>query len=218
MTTAHTIHNHQDQGALRRGAPSFDFLPRSRYLTEVELRRLLAAVERYGFRRTRPKHRMLFLLLVNFGPRISEALALRVRDVDLTMGAVTFPTLKRRRPVIRTLPLPPVLYLELEAYIRGQRLGTDDLLFPHLRKGYAWVVLKRCLRRAGLSTHYSLKELRHSAGTRIADKTRDSVLVRDVLGHASISTSNIYLHTVHLREKLLSVPALTVGWEEEQRG
>lgn len=200
-------------------------LPRARYLTEPELRRLLAAVDRVVWPQHRAKYRTLFLLLVNFGPRIAEALAVRVGDVDLWQpavdggtvppGAITFPTLKRwkalpdgrrvRVRLSRTLPLTPPLALELALYVQVEGLRPDDPLFPGTRGKYVWEVFKRALHRAGLPRHHRLHDLRHSAATLLAEKTRDPMLVRDVLGHASIATSNIYLHTVNLREKLLAV-------------
>lgn len=191
-------------------------LPRARYLVARELARLLAAVDRVVWPQNRARFRTLFLLLVNLGPRIAEALAVRAADVDLDAGAITFPTLKRwkklpdgtrvRIPLTRTLPLPPALRAELELYVRVEGLGPDDRLFPRTRPKYVWEVFKRALHAAGLSRHYRLHDLRHSAGTYLADQTRDPMLVRDVLGHASIATSNIYLHTVAMREKLLAVP------------
>lgn len=203
-------------------------LPRSRYLTEPELRRLLAAVDRVVLPQNRGKFRTLFLLLVNFGPRIKEALAVRAADVDLhrdqegrLVGNITFPTLKRWRElddgmrirlhVPRTLPLHEAVAQELKAYISSRGVRPGDLLFPRPGRKKVWEVFKRALHEAGLSRHYCLHDLRHSAGTRLADKTRDPMLVRDVLGHASLATSNIYLHTVQMREKLLAVPPLLPG-------
>lgn len=183
-------------------------LPRSRYLMEAELRRILGAVEKVTRPEARSKFRVLFLILVNLGPRISEALAVRAADVDLEGGTITFPTLKRRRPMSRTLPLPAAVARELEVYLHVQGLGPDDRLFPRTRGKYVWEVFKRCLHEVRLPRQYRLHDLRHSAGTYLADKTRDPMLVRDVLGHASLTTSNIYLHTVQLREKLQAVPPI----------
>lgn len=183
-------------------------LPRSRYMVEAELQRVLAAVEKVCLPETRAKFRCLFLLLINFGPRISEALAVLRRDVDLVNRSITFPTLKRRRPTTRTLPLPEALVRELEVYVQIQGFRPEDRIFPRTRGKYVWEVFKRCLHEVGLPRHFRLHDLRHSAGTRLADKTRDPMLVRDVLGHASLVTSNIYLHTVQLHEKLLAVPPI----------
>lgn len=183
-------------------------LPRSRYLVEVELQRVLGAVERVTRPEARSKFRCLFLILVNLGPRISEALAVRAADVDLVSGTITFPTLKRPRPTSRTLPLPEKVTRELELYLQVHAFRPEDRIFPRTRGKYVWEVFKRCLHEAGLPRQYRLHDLRHSAGTYLADKTRDPMLVRDVLGHASLTTSNIYLHTVEMREKLRRVPPI----------
>ena len=191
-------------------------LPRARYLVARELGRLLAAVERVVWPQHRAKYRTLFLLLANLGPRISELLAVRVAAVDLGLGAITLPTLKRWRtlpdgrreriPLSRTLALSPELVAELDLYLRVEGLGPADPLFPRTRPKYVWEVFKRALHVAGLPRQHRLHDLRHSAATYLAEQTRDPMLVRDVLGHASIATSNIYLHTVNMREKLLAVP------------
>lgn len=214
-------------------------LPRTRYMTESEIRRLLAAVKCVTKPWTRRRYQVLFLLLANFGPRISEALSVRAGDVETRRddegrlgGTITFPTLKRWRTLptgekarvwmTRSLPLSSELAGELARYIAVERLRPSDYLFGtrsmNRWRKYTWTVFKRALVAAGLSRHYRLHDLRHSAGTYLADKTRDPALVRDVLGHASIATSNVYIHTINLREKLLAVPTILPGTDGQPEG
>ena len=109
----------------------------------------------------------------------------------------------------RLVPLYPGIVERLRAYIRDARpalaarakrgrRGTAALFpnargRPMTRQGY-WGVLRRCAVRAGITTHLSPHTLRHSFATHLLRGGAPLRHVQELLGHASISTTQIYTH------------------------
>jgi len=90
-----------------------------KYLNAAERQRFIEAAQR-----ARPKIRQFCLTLGYSGGRISEVLALTPASIDIESGAVSIQTLKRRkRGVIRQVPLPPDVLDELESVLK-LREGT----------------------------------------------------------------------------------------------
>lgn len=185
-----------------------------RVLTGDEIEAVLIQAARYGLPETRARWRALLLVLLNYGLRISEALAVRWDEVDWDRREITFHVLKRwkrakdgtrrRQDVQSTEPLYPVVETALLA-CRGA--GSTGRIWPINRRS-AWRAFDLMCRRAGVP-HYRVHDLRHTRATQIAEVSRDPFLVRDMLRHASVATSNVYVHRVNFRERMLQVP--TVG-------
>ena len=109
----------------------------------------------------------------------------------------------------RLVPLYPGIVDRLRAYLRDARpvlaarakrgRGGPPALFPNARgramtrQGY-WLVLKRCAARAGITTHLSPHTLRHSFATHLLRGGAPLRHVQELLGHASIATTQIYTH------------------------
>ena len=131
-------------------------------------------------------HRMLITFLWMTGVRVSEALAVRVRDLDFANFTARIRWLKSRRWNERVIPIHPDLAAVLRFYAAAMR--ADDLLFP-ISRVRAFQVCKRWL---GVSPH----KLRHSfavhylrSGGRIED-------LRRLLGHSSLRVTMVYLRIV----------------------
>ena len=106
----------------------------------------------------------------------------------------------------RLVPLYPSIVERLTAYLRHARpvlaaraKRGAAALFPNARgrpmtrQGF-WLVLKRCSARAGIETHVSPHTLRHSFATHLLRGGAPLRHVQELLGHASISTTQIYTH------------------------
>jgi len=76
-----------------------------------------------------------------------------------------------------------------------------------LTKNAAQVAVKRHLTRAGL-WRASAHKLRHTFGTRLAEAGVDLLVIKDLLGHATVATTQIYAHVAqqHLREAIEKLP------------
>ncbi|WP_301482978.1 site-specific tyrosine recombinase XerD [Intrasporangium sp.] len=156
------------------------------------------------------RDRALLELLYGAGARISEAVGLDVDDLDLEVRAVR---LVGKGAKERVVPIGRYAAESLGAYLTRARpaLSAAGRAGPALflgRRGArlsrqsAWLVLQAVAGRAGLREHVSPHTLRHSFATHLLDGGADVRVVQELLGHASVTTTQIYtMVSVHrLRE------------------
>jgi integrase/recombinase XerD len=156
------------------------------------------------------RNRALLELLYSTGARISEAVGLDVDDIDTAARSVL---LRGKGGKQRLVPVGRPAIDALNAYyVRGRpelaRRGRGTpAIFLNARGGRlsrqsAWQVLQDAADRAGITTAVSPHTLRHSFATHLLDGGADVRVVQELLGHASVTTTQIYtLVTVHaLRE------------------
>jgi len=163
----------------------------------------------------------LLELLYGTGIRISEAVGLDVDDVERLVR-----TEAERAPGLRVLgkggkerivPVGSYARAALDAYlVRGRPVltahgrGTPALFVntrgARLSRQSAWAVLRSVAEKAGITTDVSPHTLRHSYATHLLDGGADVRVVQELLGHASVTTTQIYtLVTIeHLREVFLT--------------
>ena len=156
------------------------------------------------------RNRALLELLYSTGSRISEAVGLDVDDIDTQARSVL---LCGKGGKQRLVPVGRPAVAALEAYlVRGRpelaRRGRGTpAIFLNVRGGRlsrqsAWQVLQDAAERAGIKSGVSPHMLRHSFATHLLEGGADVRVVQELLGHASVTTTQIYtLVTVHaLRE------------------
>jgi len=172
-------------------------LPKAIPLADVE--RLLAAAASPGTALAL-RDRALLELLYGTGARISEAVGLAVDDLDREAGAVV---LHGKGGRTRLVPVGSYALRAVEDYLVRARpglvaagRGSPALLLnarggPLTRQG-AWGVLRAAARRAGLTAAVSPHTLRHSFATHLLDGGADVRVVQELLGHASVATTQVY--------------------------
>ncbi len=156
------------------------------------------------------RNRALLELLYSTGARISEAVGLDVDDVDTEARSVL---LRGKGGKQRLVPIGRPAIGALDAYlVRGRpelaRRGRGQpAIFLNSRGGRlsrqsAWQVLQDAAERGGVTSAVSPHTLRHSFATHLLDGGADVRVVQELLGHASVTTTQIYtMVTVHaLRE------------------
>jgi integrase/recombinase XerD len=156
------------------------------------------------------RNRALLELLYSTGSRISEAVGLDIDDIDTQARSVL---LSGKGGKQRLVPVGRPAVQALEAYlVRGRpelaRRGRGTpAIFLNVRGGRlsrqsAWQVLQDAAERAGIKSGVSPHMLRHSFATHLLEGGADVRVVQELLGHASVTTTQIYtLVTVHaLRE------------------
>ena len=172
-------------------------LPKAIGVAEVE--RLLAAAS-VGDGPAALRDRALLEVLYGTGARISEAVGLDIDDVDAVGGVVR---LFGKGSKERIVPLGSYAVRALDAYlVRGRPVlaaagrGTPAIFLnrhgQRLSRQSAWSVLRTCAERAGLTGHLSPHTLRHSFATHLLDGGADVRVVQELLGHASVTTTQIY--------------------------
>jgi integrase/recombinase XerD len=185
-------------------------LPKAISVDQVEA--LLAAAA-LGDTPTSIRDRALLEVLYGCGARISEAVGLDVDDLDLDAGAVR---LHGKGSKQRVVPLGSFAREAVSAYlVRGRPVfaargvGTPAVFLNsrggRLSRQSAWTVLRAAAERAGLGGSVSPHTLRHSFATHLLDGGADVRTVQELLGHASVTTTQIY--TLVTAEKLREVYA-----------
>jgi integrase/recombinase XerD len=137
------------------------------------------------------------------GVRVSELTSLKARDVDLEEGFATVygkGSKERLVPVGRPAVNAIRVYLrELRpALERGAGKGSGALFLnasgaPLSRMG-VWKILRKHVHRAGIERRVTPHTLRHSFATHLLEGGADLASVQEMLGHADISTTQIYTH------------------------
>ena len=172
-------------------------LPKAIPVAEVE--RLLEAAS-VGDTPASLRDRALLEVLYGVGARISEAVGLDVDDMDVDEGAVR---LRGKGSKERLVPLGSYAADAVGAYlVRGRpALATRGrgtaALFLNTRGGRlsrqsAWTVIQHAAERADLTSHVSPHTLRHSFATHLLEGGADVRVVQELLGHASVTTTQIY--------------------------
>ncbi|MBK8469483.1 MAG: site-specific tyrosine recombinase XerD [Actinomycetales bacterium] len=172
-------------------------LPKAISVDDVE--RLLAAAS-LGDTPVSLRDRALLEVLYGAGARISEAIGLDIDDVDLESGTVRLfgkGSKERLVPLGRYAREAVVAYLVRgRPTLAGRGRGTPALFLgqrgARLSRQTAWAQLQEAGVRAGLSAHISPHTLRHSFATHLLDGGADVRVVQELLGHASVTTTQIY--------------------------
>lgn len=173
----------------------------------LPLERVIASLEEIeGSEELNRRDRALLEFLYATGARVSEAAAVNVEDLDLGGEAVR---LKGKGGKERIVPLGREAVAALRAYLQGARerlLGRasapgERALFLSARGRRLTVrgIRDIVARRAGSHPH----ALRHSFATHLLDRGADLRAVQELLGHARLSTTQVYTHVT--RERLQAV-------------
>jgi site-specific recombinase XerD len=158
-------------------------------LSADEVARLLRAVRH-------SKHRAVLVTIYAAGLRISEALALKLSDIDSERMVIHVRQGKGRKD--RTVMLSPQLLTLLRDYARQFR--PREWLFPGRIAGqplHASAVQRACAQArmaAGLGKHATVHTLRHSFATHLLEAGTDLRLIQTLLGHQSLKTTALYTH------------------------
>jgi len=146
------------------------------------------------------QHRLIILTGLFLGLRVSEITHLDVADVDCDRGTVLVRHGKGDRD--RQVPMPHRLWEGLRAWIGERKAGY---LFPSPRGGgrlssrSVQRLIKRAAGRAGIAgvdvpRKITPHKLRHTYATRLLDTGANIREVQELLGHASVATTEIYCH------------------------
>jgi integrase/recombinase XerD len=149
------------------------------------------------------RDRALLEVLYGTGARISEAIGLDIDDIDLDEGTVL---LRGKGSKERIVPVGSFAREAVQAYVVRARPElvaastgptTGGAMFLNARGGRlsrqsAWAVIVKAAERAGVTTEVSPHTLRHSYATHLLEGGADVRVVQELLGHASVTTTQVY--------------------------
>ena len=197
----------EDDPSLRlKGPRTGRHLPTT--LSEIDVDALLAAPG--GDTALARRDATMLEVLYATGLRVSELVGLSWSQVNLVVGVVRIVGKGNKE---RLVPLGDVAREKLDEYLKFTRQvilhgRVSDALFPTARGGAMtrqafWHLIKRYALKAGLRSELSPHTLRHAFATHLLNHGADLRVVQLLLGHADISTTQIYTHLALERLKAL---------------
>ena len=142
------------------------------------------------------KHRIVLTLIYSAGLRGQEAINLKISDIDFERMTIHIRQSKYKKD--RIVPLSNYMAQGLKKYLAAE--NPHIWLFngkePDGRysvKGLSWV-MRESLKKTTIRKQVNLHSLRHSYATHLLEEGVNIVTLKDLLGHADISTTMIYLH------------------------
>ncbi len=151
------------------------------------------------------RDRAMLETLYATGLRVSELVHLKLPDLHLEMGLIQTIGKGDRE---RIIPIGDVAKDWLNRYLKTTRLAllkkrpntSSVFLNAHgrqLTRQAVWQMLKKYVNAAGIKHHVTPHTLRHSFATHLLENGADLRVVQELLGHADISTTQIYTHISH---------------------
>jgi len=176
-------------------------------LTIAEVDRLMEA-PRSGASPKNLRDVALLNILYETGMRVTEVVSIQLDDMNLRQGLLSSPT---RQGEDREIPLEePTKQLLTEYLAEGRPLlaknnGERALFLNHrgekLTRQGLWLIIKGYAKQAGLNTEVTPHTLRHSFAVHRLSKGSSLEDIRHLLGHANISTTQIYTQMEHSEEE-----------------
>ncbi len=191
--TVRTVRTARVRGA--RPKPRRRFPPE--VLTDTEVRTLMAACGTRSLAAAR--NRALIALLYRTGLRVSEALALRPKDMDLSGGAIR--VLHGKGDTFRTVGIDPGAAAVVAEWLGVRAAAGVNGVSPvfctrsggPVQTGYVRILMGRLARKAGIDKRVHAHGLRHTHAAQLREEGVDVGIISRQLGHRSIVTTARYL-------------------------
>lgn len=149
------------------------------------------------------KHRVLIGILYGCGLRCHEVRGLLIKDVDFDRNMIHVRQGKGRKD--RYVPIGTNLSRGLKKYLDAEQpsrwlFNGKDHREPFSPRGVQWVV-REASKRTKIQKHVSAHTLRHTYATHLLEQGLDIVSIKELLGHAHIETTMVYLHVAKAGRK-----------------
>ena len=146
------------------------------------------------------KHRILLTLAYSAGLRSQELIKLKISDIDFERKTIHIHQSKYKKD--RIVPLSNYIAKGLKKYISVEHphIWLFNGKEPNGRyspKGLSWV-MRENLKKTTIQKQVNLHSLRHSYATHLLEDGINIVIIKELLGHATIQTTMIYLHVAQL--------------------
>jgi len=147
------------------------------------------------------KQRIVLSLIYSAGLRGQEVINLKLSDIDFERMTIHIRQTKYKKD--RIIPLSPTMAIGLKKYLRaecphvwffnGKQPGSKYSI-----QGLSWV-MRENLKKTSISKKVNLHSLRHAYATHLLEEGVNIVTLKDLLGHANITTTMIYLHVAQCK-------------------
>lgn len=181
-------------------------------LNRSELKELFAAPKLL-------KQRVVLSLIYSAGLRGQEVINLKISDVDFERMTIHIRQSKYKKD--RIVPLSPAMAVGLKKYIKAE--NPHIWLFngktpgsKYSTRGLSWV-MRENLKKTSITKDVNLHSLRHTYATHLLEEGLNIVTLKELLGHAEITTTMIYLHVAQCQHVKPHSPFDTLyGYDAEK--
>lgn len=146
------------------------------------------------------KHRVILTLIYSAGLRSAEVSKLKISDIDFERKTIHIRQSKYKKD--RIVPLSDYIVVGLKKYLASE--NPNNWLFNgrfvdkrYSGAGLSWV-MREALKYSNIQKQVNLHSLRHSYATHLLEDGVNIVMIKELLGHATIATTMIYLHVAQL--------------------
>ncbi len=149
------------------------------------------------------KHRIVLTLIYSAGLRSQEVINLKLSDIDFERKTIHIRQSKYKKD--RIVPLSNFMAKGLKKYISVEHphvwlFNGKELDGRYSAKGLSWI-MRETLKKTSIRKKVNLHSLRHSYATHLLEDGVNIVTIKNLLGHATIQTTMIYLHVAQLPDK-----------------
>jgi len=142
------------------------------------------------------KQRIVLTLIYSAGLRGQEVINLKISDVDFERMTIHIRQSKFKKD--RIVPLSPTMAIGLKKYLKAENpynwlFNGKQLSSQYSMRGLSWV-MRENLKKTSITKSVNLHTLRHTYATHLLEEGVNIVTLKELLGHAEITTTMIYLH------------------------
>lgn len=142
------------------------------------------------------KQRIVLALIYSAGLRGREVINLKISDIDFERMTIHIRQSKYKKD--RIVPLSPAMAKGLQKYMKAENpyiwlFNGKQPSSQYSNRGLAWV-MRENLKKTAITKDVTLHSLRHTYATHLLEEGVNIVTLKDLLGHADITTTMIYLH------------------------
>ncbi len=161
---------------------------------------------------SKPEHKALIALCAMAGLRVGEAISVKPSDFDLSKNILK---VTGKGYKVRHVPVSDELFANIaEQIVRNYETDTP---LVGLADRWARIVITNIANKAGLSKHVASHDLRATFATELYKATKDIKLVARVLGHSSVTTTQVYIESTH-EEAMAAVSLISQLAEDPEEG
>jgi len=189
------------------------------YITKEESELLIDSIKNV-------KHKVIVLLTLDAGLRITEACSIKCKNFDFKNRTLTIQSLKKRKKTdLRTIPISNRLYQAIADYLANTNISieSNSYLFPsknstagHISRKTMWEVLNVISKKINIQNLHP-HTLRHSFATHHLSAGTSLAEIKEMLGHKNYNTTLIYaeIPTEELRNRVNAVTAAPLNWYQK---
>jgi site-specific recombinase XerD len=162
------------------------------------------------------KHRIILALAYSAGLRSQELIKLKISDIDFERKTIHIRQSKYKKD--RIVPLSVYIAKGLKKYLSVEHphiclFNGKEPDGKYSPKGLSWV-MRETLKKTSIQKKVNLHSLRHSYATHLLEDGVNIVTIKELLGHATIQTTMIYLHVAQLPHTIPHSPLDTLYPEQ----